>query len=147
MEYNGTGIPAPSPEIAKKIGELKNVGNTKFRNRHFNDAITKYTEALTFSNQRPPWDSGQLIAEESSVLLCNRVACFLEVEKYREAYWDTEVVVRLKRNWGKGYFRRGKALIGMGCYKEAVESLELAHVFDPTGQEIKTALESAKKML
>ncbi|PVU84744.1 hypothetical protein BB559_007419 [Furculomyces boomerangus] len=147
MGHNGTGIPAPSPEQMKRIQELKNEGNSLFRSKHFAEASAKYTEALIMSNQRPPWDSGQLISEETSVLLSNRSACFLEMGKYAEAFWDSEVVVRLKRNWGKGHFRRGKALIGMGRYKEAIESLYLATVFDATAQESKTLLENAKKMI
>ncbi|OMJ09849.1 Translocation protein sec72 [Smittium culicis] len=131
----------------KQIQSLKTDGNNLFRTKHFAEAAKKYTEALALSNQRPPWDSGQLIADETSVLFCNRAACFLELGKFAEAFWDSEIVVRLKRNWGKGHFRRGKALLGMGRYKEAVDSLRLAIIFDTGGNEAKVALDNALLMI
>ncbi|OLY80207.1 Translocation protein sec72 [Smittium mucronatum] len=147
MEHNGTGIPSPNPELLKQIQALKTEGNNMFRTKRYTEAAKKYTDALALSNQRPPWDSGQIIADETSVLFCNRSACFLELEKFAEAFWDAEIVVRLKRNWGKGHFRRGKALLGMGRFKEAVESLRLAIILDTGGAEAKTALENALKMI
>ncbi|OMJ22005.1 hypothetical protein AYI70_g3131 [Smittium culicis] len=52
-----------------------------------------------------------------------------------------------ERNWGKGHFRRGKALLGMGRYKEAVDSLRLAIIFDTGGNEAKVALDNALLMI
>ncbi|PVU98112.1 hypothetical protein BB561_000100 [Smittium simulii] len=147
MSHDGRGIPHPSPEIHKKVQDLKNQGNSFFRTKNFAEAAAKYSEALNLSNQRPPWDSGQIISEETSVLYCNRAACFLEIGKYAEAFWDTEVVIKLKRSWGKAHYRRGKALFMLARYKESIESFELAIVFGSDGPETTKALKSAKDMI
>ncbi|PVV01963.1 hypothetical protein BB560_003600 [Smittium megazygosporum] len=147
MEHNGTGVPIPSEEIQKKIQELKTQGNSFFRTKNFEQAAAKYTQALACCNQRPPWDPASIISEESSVLYCNRAACFLEMGKYAEALWETEVVIRLKRTWGKAHYRRGKAYLMLGRYKEAAESLEFALVYGADNAETRKALKEAKAML
>ena len=46
-------------------------------------------------------------------------------------------------NWVKGYFRKGKALIGLEQYGEAVDALRLALKLEKNNKEIKEALKYA----
>ncbi|KAJ1962792.1 hypothetical protein GGI12_002437 [Dipsacomyces acuminosporus] len=133
--------------MAQAIQKLKSDGNTMFRKANHFDASQKYTEAINVASQRPLWDSSQMIVEESAVLLSNRAACLLELDHPSEAYWDTEVVTRLRRNWSKGHFRMGRALMGLGRCQQAAQSFQIGCSLDPGAKEMKTALEDVKQYI
>ncbi|KAK9765388.1 hypothetical protein K7432_006326 [Basidiobolus ranarum] len=147
MQLNRGEIPPPNPQQGEAITQLKTQGNECYKNKRYEDAIKCYTQAIEFSNLRPPWDASQLLLEESTVLLCNRAACYLEIKKYLEAYYDTEAVTQLRRNWAKGHFRKGKALVGLERYSEAVEAFEFALMFEPDNKDLRSTLDSTKKLL
>ncbi|KAJ1921666.1 hypothetical protein H4219_000398 [Mycoemilia scoparia] len=141
------GFPPPSEAIVNQVAKLKEEGNALFRSKDYEKAISKYSEALLNSFRRSPWDPNQATSEETSVLYCNRAACYLELGRYTEALRDSENVTRLRRAWGKGYFRKGRALFGLGQYKEAYDTLVIGSIFEPEGKEIKSLLEEVKEKL
>src|SRR2546428_549502 len=82
--------------------------------------------------QLPPNTFGALsrFPLDTKVALSNRAACYLELERYVEAFWDAEFAVHLAPDWPRGWYRRGRALEGLKRYKEAVESYERCFLFD-----------------
>lgn len=80
---------------------------------------------------RPLFEPSVLIKEELSVLLCNRAAAYQSMKMWVEALCDAEAVIKLKRNWSKGHFRKAKALHGMGKVHEAKEAALLGLEFEP----------------
>ncbi|KAJ1674749.1 hypothetical protein EV182_002639 [Spiromyces aspiralis] len=141
------GFPAPSESLINQTNKLKEEGNALFRNKEYEKALQKYSEALLTTFRRSPWDPNNEIAEETSVLYSNRAACLLELGRYTEALRDTEDVTRLRRGWGKGHFRKARALMGLGRYMEAYDTLELGCILDPEGKEMRALLEEIKEML
>ncbi|KAJ1977795.1 hypothetical protein H4R34_003447 [Dimargaris verticillata] len=140
LAANKGRLPPPHPQMGKAIQSLKAEGNTAFRNKDHRMAMAKYTEALNISRQRPVWDPAALIVEELSVLLCNRAACELEVDAFSAAYYDAEIVTRIKHTWSKGHFRRGRALFGQKKYRAAQQSFELGCALDTEATEMKSFL-------
>ena len=69
--------------------------------------------------------------EELSAILSNRSASFLELGDYISALVDADQVISLKRAWGKGHFRKAKALLKLEAYHEAQEAIELGLEFEP----------------
>ncbi|KAJ2771916.1 hypothetical protein IWQ57_001992 [Coemansia nantahalensis] len=145
LAANGMALPPPNPQIAQAVQRLKTEGNDMFRAQCHFEAAQKYTEALNVAAQRPLWDPSQTVVEESAVLLSNRAACLLALGHAPEAYWDTEVVTRLKRGWGKGHFRMGRALADLGRCRHAALEFQIGHSLDPASAEIKTALDDARQ--
>lgn len=70
--------------------------------------------------------------EELSTLLSNRAAAYIADKDYIGALTDAEVVTQIKRPWGKGHFRKARALVELGRYEDAKEAVLLGLAFEPT---------------
>ena len=83
--------------------------------------------------QRPPWEAQQFMREELSTVISNsnRSAAYFEKHDYVSALAEAETVISIRRNWGKGHFRKAKALLGLGRLREAADSVRRGLDFDP----------------
>lgn len=70
--------------------------------------------------------------EELSTVVSNRSAAYFEAHDYIAALADAETVIQVRRPWSKGHFRKAKALLGLGRYKEAADAVKLGLSFEPT---------------
>lgn len=70
--------------------------------------------------------------EELSTTISNRSAAFFDLRDYVSALADAETVISIRRNWSKGHFRKAKALLGLGRFREAAEAVRLGLDFEPT---------------
>ena len=89
--------------------ELKELGNTQFKNGN-------YTEAIDFFNKAIEIDS------DNHILYSNRSAAYLSIGKGKEALDDAEKCTNLKPDWIKGWGRKGAALHMLKKYDDSVES-------------------------
>lgn len=87
--------------------------------------------AANIASQRAPWELHVVLRDELATVMSNRAAAFLEVGDCISSLVDAEVVIQLKRNWSKGYFRKAKALLKMGRAQEAREAIQAGLAFDP----------------
>jgi translocation protein SEC72 len=70
--------------------------------------------------------------EELSTAISNRSAAYFDLRDYVSALADAETVIAIRRNWSKGHFRKAKALLGLGRFREAAEAVRLGLDFEPT---------------
>ncbi|KAJ2323274.1 hypothetical protein GGH92_010945, partial [Coemansia sp. RSA 2673] len=147
LTANRGALPPPNPQMAQVIQKLKTEGNDMFRGQCHFEAAQKYTEAIIVASQRPLWDPAQTSMEEMAVLMSNRAACLLELGHPSEAYWDTEVVTRLKRAWGKGHFRMGRSLMGLGRCRHAALEFQIGSQLDIDSKEMRTAVENVQQYI
>lgn len=127
--------PQPIPNIrSNHIAKAKEEGNTAFRANKYQDAIRLYSISAALAASRPVYESAQYSRDEMSIALCNRSAAFAADGKWIEALVDANAVIQLKKQWTKGYFRKGKALQGLGRPIEAKEALLLGLEFEPTNE-------------
>ena len=70
--------------------------------------------------------------EELSTTISNRSAAYFDLRDYVSALADAETVISIRRNWSKGHFRKAKALLGLGRFREAAEAVRLGLDFEPT---------------
>ena len=68
--------------------------------------------------------------EEVATVISNRSAAYLEEGDVVAALVDAETVIALKRPWSKGHFRKARALIQMGQFEEAKETVQLGLSFE-----------------
>jgi translocation protein SEC72 len=89
-----------------QISKMKDSGNSSFKMHKYTEALKYYTLAIDMAVSRPPWEPAALCRDETVILLCNRSAAHLALQEYPEALADAEAVVRLKKPWTKGHFRK-----------------------------------------
>lgn len=127
--------PRPIPNVrSNAIAQKKEEGNTAFRLNKYPEAIKQYTFSAALSATRPTFESAQYSRDELSVALCNRSAAYAADGKWIEALVDANAVIGLKKNWTKGHFRKGKALLGLKQYDEARQAILLGLEFEPANE-------------
>jgi len=94
-------------------------------------AIARYNMAASLAVQRPPWEANQFMCEELSTVISNRSAAYFEAHDYISALADAETVIKIRRKWSKGHFRKAKALLGMSRFAEASDAVRLGLAFEP----------------
>ncbi|CAG8446959.1 33_t:CDS:1 [Funneliformis caledonium] len=142
-------IPPPNhinQNLSKQIVKLKEDGNNHFKTQNYNDAIKLYGLAIDMAFQRQFWEPHELTEQEVSVCLSNRSAAYISLEQWVNAYADAEWCIKIKPDFSKGYFRKGKALMGLKRYEEAVHAFEIGLEFEPTNDSLINALEEARKL-
>lgn len=110
-----------------EAGRLKKDANVAFQSWKYEEAVRLYSKAIE-------------LAPNDHLLWSNRSHAYASEEKYKEAYHDAEVVLKLRPDWPKGYFRKGCALYGLGKYEEAVVALLQCLALD-------TSVDTAKEYL
>ncbi|CAD6888132.1 unnamed protein product [Tilletia laevis] len=142
-------IPPPPnvlpPQRSMAITKAKDDGNAAYRKKDWLNAIRMYTLAVDVAASRPLWESNTVARDELSVCLANRSAAFAAVDDWIGALCDADALIKLKRNWSKGHYRKGKALIGLNRYPEARESFQLGLQFEPDNPDLKKAIEDLPK--
>jgi translocation protein SEC72 len=145
---NGELPPPNAPNLPRnaQVNRLREEGNKNFKAGNFPEAIRFYTMALEVSSSRPLWEplAFQFIKEELSPVLSNRAAAYMGMKNYVDALVDAETVTKLKREWSKGWFRKGKALAGLNRTEEALDALSIGLGFDPDSEELKKAVDEIK---
>ncbi|WFD32494.1 hypothetical protein MSPP1_003542 [Malassezia sp. CBS 17886] len=142
-------FPPPPGIIQTKITEAfanaKDQGNALFRKQDYKGAINAYTTSLAIASSRPLWEASQVVQEEISVALANRSAAYAAAGAFIEALCDADAVTKIRRPWGKGHFRKGKALVGLARFEEARAAYELGHQFEPDNEEFVKAIAELKE--
>lgn len=136
----------PVPSVNAQVNRLKVDGNRAYKEQNYTEAIALYSEAVDLSWSRPLWEplAFQHVREELSPILSNRSAAHVILENYIEALVDAEIVTRLKKDWSKGWFRKGKALFGLERYLEAIEAYKIGLRYEPNSEELSVALKQAE---
>ncbi len=86
----------------------KDEGNALFKDKKYEEAIAKYTEAIALDSNDVTFYS-------------NRSACYAAIEKYTEAAEDGRQCVIVDKNFVKGYFRAALGLQKIGNLDGALE--------------------------
>jgi len=80
----------------------------------------------------------------AKALYGNRSMVRAKMGKYEEALEDGNKAVELDPTWGKGYFRRGKALFGCERFTEAFKAFEKASEIEPSNKDLKKEMAAAE---
>ncbi|KAM0950959.1 putative amidase [Dioscorea sansibarensis] len=121
-----------SAEMAKERG------NTAFKEKQWQKAISFYSEAIKLNGN-------------SATYYSNRAAAYLEIggadiSFYLQAETDCSTAISLDKKNVKAYLRRGTAREMLGYYKEAIEDFKHALVLEPTNKTANLACNRLKKL-
>lgn len=132
--------------VKAEVNRLKIEGNRVYKEEKYGEAVEFYTKAVELSWNRPLWEplAFQHVRDELAPILSNRSASYVALGSYIEALADAEIVTKMKKEWSKGWFRKGKALVGLGRNKEAIEAYKVGIRYDSTSQDLLLALKEAE---
>lgn len=129
------GVPPPpnvlAPQRSMAVNQAKEQGVAAFKKQQYAEAIKLFTLAIDVAASRPLWESAAVAREELAVCLANRSAAFAAVEDWVDSLADAEAVVKLKKSWTKGHFRRGNALRELKRDAEARQAYLMGLQWDP----------------
>lgn len=98
--------PAENDTAKAKAEEHKGKGNDYFKNKAYMEAIGEYTEAIKLEG-------------DNAIFWSNRSACYLLLDKPRDALIDAEVCRGLRPHWDKACLRLAKARMALEMYEDA----------------------------
>jgi tetratricopeptide (TPR) repeat protein len=122
----------PSEQIRAAVAACKDQGNAAFKAKDYERAIEMYTNAIAGD-------------PNDAKLFSNRSACNLALGNAKKAFEDADRCVVLDKEWPKGYYRAGRALLLLGkkhsgqaekCFVEGLKR-------DPSNKEMKVWLQKA----
>lgn len=122
------------PNAAAKA--KKDEGNTFFKNKQYEEAIAKYTEAIALDGSDVTFFS-------------NRSACYAALNKWQEAADDGKSCIMVDKSFVKGYFRQALALQNLNQIENALESTKRGLGIDAANADLKRMsreLEEALRM-
>lgn len=99
-------------------------GNTFFKNKEYEQAIEKYTEAITLDPSDVTFYS-------------NRSACYAALNKWTEAADDGKQCIIVDKSFVKGYFRHALGLQNLGNLDGAIESVKRGLGIESTNADLK----------
>ncbi|XP_078421234.1 uncharacterized protein LOC144694550 isoform X1 [Cetorhinus maximus] len=99
-----------SRQLAEQGIDLAKQGN-------YSKAVELFTEAVQFDPKDHRYFG-------------NRSYCYDRLRKYNLALEDAETSIRLAADWPKGYFRKGRALLGIKKYAEAESAFQVVLQLD-----------------
>jgi len=91
----------------KRAVQLRYEGNKLFQRGEVEASIERYTQAFDLS-------------PEDHIITSNRSHAYMKINKLYEAVRDAKYTVAMRPDWGKGYFRLGRALSGLDKPDEAL---------------------------
>jgi stress-induced-phosphoprotein 1 len=98
--------------------DKKEQANNYFKEGKYEEAIKTYSEIL---DEDP----------ENHLILSNRSATYIKMEKYDESLIDAVKCTKLKPDYGKVWGRLGGALHGQGKYDDALVAYNKANESEP----------------
>jgi translocation protein SEC72 len=139
----------PLPSVNAQVDQLKVEGNKAYKALDYTEAIRQYSAAADLAWSRPLWEplAFQFVREELAPILSNRSAAHVALEQYVEALVDAEIVTRLKADWSKGWFRKGKALFGLSRFEEATKAYRKGLRYGSNSEDLLQALKEAENAM
>ncbi|CAB4381068.1 unnamed protein product [Rhizophagus irregularis] len=114
--------------------ELKAKGNEAFSAKNYEKAIELFTKAIE-------------IDPTNHVLYSNMSACYASLKQYDKALESANKTIELKKDWAKGYSRKGAALHGLGKLEEARDTYQEGLKHDPNNAQLKKSFDEVESAL
>jgi len=118
--------------------ENKEAGNMAFKERNFRLAIKFFTAALSCCD---------LPEDVKHLVYSNRSAAYSNMQRYEEALKDAEKIIELKKDFVKGYARKGLALFYLGRIVEARTAYNDGLDYDPDNDALRSGIRECTALL
>lgn len=127
-------------EIARyqEMENAKSLANQAYTNGRYEDAVELFSKALMLDPSHHGFNA---------VLLANRAAAWMALGNFAHAVDDCDAALSKLPTFFKARLRRGRALMKLSRWKDAVIDFEAAYRLNPTSFEVSCELEAAKRAL
>lgn len=115
-----------------EANKLKEVANKLFTERHFQQALDKYSEAIDLDSTNP-------------ILFANRAFAHIKLENYGSAIEDATKAIELDKTYIKAYYRRGSAYFALTKFKESLRDFRLAVKAAPRDPDVRKKFAECEK--
>jgi stress-induced-phosphoprotein 1 len=110
--------------MSSKSNDLKEKGNLEYKNGNYREAMSYYSEAIV---EDP----------NNHVLYSNRSICQYNLGNYNDSLNDAKKSLGIKHDFGKGYIRLSQANHKLGNIWDALCSIAIGELYEPTNDAIK----------
>lgn len=130
--------PALDDEVAKKVSDLKSQGNKMFAQKDWAKAIEQYESAMKML------PAGHA---ERGDLLCNKAACLMGLNRYKDAVKECGSALEAVPNSAKALRSRAKALEKQGLYKQALADIQAVNRTESANDDSREAEKRLKDLM
>ena len=120
--------------MSEKWLQMKELGNTQFKNQNYNSAIDYYTKGIQLNSSEP-------------VLYANRATCLKCLGKYKESIADYKKAVQLNPRNTKNMKKLSSVYVLLGFFGEAQMLLQKCINLEPNDSSHTYELNKVKKMV
>ena len=120
--------------MSEKWLQMKELGNTQFKNKNYTTAIDYYTKGIQLNSSEP-------------VLYANRATCFKCLGKYKESIADYKKAVQLGPRNTKNMKKLSSVYVLLGFFGEAQMLLQKCCNLEPNDSSHTYELNKVKKMV
>ncbi|KAJ1330210.1 hypothetical protein BSLG_009629 [Batrachochytrium salamandrivorans] len=124
---NGQILPLVVSEADASKAEIKGEANKLFAEKKFEDAIAKYTEAISHN-------------PNIAAYYANRAFAYTKQELYAAAVKDATDAIAIDPTYVKGYYRRAVGNMALGKLKDAIKDLRSVSKATPQDRDARTKL-------
>lgn len=111
----------------KKVAlELKQKGNESYLTAEYASALESYSQALRVA----PMDAVDMDKNLVATLFLNRASLFHKIGFLTESLRDCKRAIQISPTYAKAWYRRGKANVDLGNFKDAVNDFNNAKSFE-----------------
>lgn len=122
------------------VEDQKAMGNDRFREGQFEDAILCYGQALALLE-------GGHNPTIRSTLLSNQAMCLLKLGRFKDAEAAASMALAADAANGKAVYRRGLARLQLDDARGALEDLQKASRLEPQNRDVRLKLDEARKAM
>mmetsp|Transcript_53414 Transcript_53414/g.134171 ORF Transcript_53414/g.134171 Transcript_53414/m.134171 type:complete len:520 (-) Transcript_53414:78-1637(-) len=110
---------------------FKRTGNERFQAGEYEEALVAYEQAIN-------------LEADNHVHYGNRAAALIELNRHADALADADKAISINPMWARGYYRRAKALSGLGRTDEAIDALQAGLAAVPGDTQLTQTLEEMR---
>lgn len=145
-EKENSNIQEQATQVSKDFVEthssndLRVLGNILFGEENYEGAADLYTRSIRLAEAEEE-RQGKLVCKSEIILgYSNRAEAYIRLQEYAKALSDAKKALSRDPNHLKSLFRKGRALLGLSQYEQALTTLQVAAPRAPTDRDLQAAL-------
>lgn len=134
------------PAISDKIVETHNandlrvLGNLCFGEENYHGAAELYTRSLRLAEEEETRQGKAVCSREIILGYSNRAEAYIRLQEFDKALADAKKALARDSSHLKSLFRKGRALLGLSQYEQALTTLQAAAPRAPSDRDLQAAL-------
>jgi tetratricopeptide (TPR) repeat protein len=135
-------IPVNSDKIVEthNANDLRVLGNLCFGEENYHGAAELYTRSLHLAEDEETRQGKPVCSREIILGYSNRAEAYIRLQEFDKALADAKKALARDPSHLKSLFRKGRALLGLSQYEQALTTLQAAAPRAPSDRDLQAAL-------